>query len=449
MNDPAFEADLRATVRPLMQRWGMPSLAIALVGPGREALVSESLASDATEPSWFSVASLGKHLTAWAVLRLAEQSRIDLGKPVGVYLPGLPGHWATPTVEQLLHHTSGLPEYLTPETVGKIPATREGFIEAYQDLPLAFAPGQAWIYTNTNYILLGMLVAEVSGSSYGNYLHQALASVGVSGVAVASPEWVVATNAAFDHQQAANIKAPVDTALHTETDTDSRQREVIGDGDIAFTAHGALQWLLALTDGRLLRPAMQNVFFKPYTLASGRLSCYAPGWFTEPLKGQWFAHHAGHFNGWTAMGIVHPAQRTGVIAMCNHAPGHTRFIRYLAQMALERFAPGSTPLSLAPIDPQDRAFEQQFRSQFLRPLGKESDPAQFANELRLVTEHGSPVRTVPNLWNAQEQATISVVEDVSLLGSRFRRMRLTYPHRVEHFLVGTTPQDQIHWAWGL
>jgi hypothetical protein len=210
-----------------------------------------------------------------------------------------------------------------------------------------------------------------------------------------------------------------------------------------------LQWLLALTEGRLLGRAMQEKFFKPYTLASGRLSCYAAGWFTEPLRGQWFAHHAGHFRGWTAMGIVHPTARAGVIAMCNHAPGHTRFIRYLAQMVLERIAPGTTPLSLGTLNPPDPAFEHRFCSQFLRAPGQETDPSHFAEELRLVAEHGSRVRNVPNLWSAQEAASVSLVEDISLQGSRFRRVRLTYGSRVEHFLVGTTPEDRIHWAWGL
>jgi CubicO group peptidase (beta-lactamase class C family) len=464
MRDAAIEAELLQAIRPVMKAWGIPGLAIALVAPGRQALVmegrhvetapldghsgvrshdrdAEASPESINENAWFSVASLGKHLTAWAVLRMAEQGLIDLKRPVGGYLTGLPPHWAAPTVEQLLHHTSGLPEYLTPETVGCVPSSRGEFIAAYRNLPTAFSPGRSWIYTNTNYILLGLLVAELAGQSYGDYLHQALAASGVEGVAVASPDWVVATNAAA-HRPGTGVAV-------NNVDVDSRQRAVIGDGDIAFTPRGALQWLLALTEGRLLGPAMQETFFQPSTLASGRLSCYAAGWFTEPLNGQWFVHHAGHFRGWTAMGIVHPKARAGVIAMCNHAPGHTRFIRYLAQMVLERFAPGTTPLSLGLLKPPDPAFEHRFRSQFLRAPGQETDPSHFAEELRLVAEHGSRVRNVPNLWSAHEAAAVSLVEDIPLQGSRFRRVRLSYGSRVEHFLVGTTPEERIHWAWGL
>jgi hypothetical protein len=120
-------------------------------------------------------------------------------------------------------------------------------------------------------------------------------------------------------------------------------------------------------------------------LATGRTSHYGCGWFLERLQGDVIAHHAGHFDGWTAMAIIHPRKACGVIAMCNLAPGNTRAIRYLAQLALEGFAPGSTPLSLPAKEDDDPALTTVIQSQLLRRPGEALNPACFAEELLRVT----------------------------------------------------------------
>jgi hypothetical protein len=137
-----------------------------------------------------------------------------------------------------------------------------------------------------------------------------------------------------------------------------------------------------------------------------------------------------------------------VIVMSNLAPGNTRAVRYLAQLALEGYAPGSTPLSLATIPDDAPALTAMASAQLFRN-GTALDQSCFAEELLHVVAHGSAVRNVINLWTGVEPLAFELVEQQQHPTHRLRRYRVRYPDRVEHVLVGTTPAHKIYWAWPL
>ena len=417
--------------------FGIPGLALAVLAPGRKALLLGGVTAPGGRPvdefTWFSVASLGKHVTAAAVLDLAQCGRVNLTEPIGHYLPDVPAAWAGRSVLALLRHSSGLAEYLTAAPEEPVPATRSGFMARYATLAPAFDEGAGWMYTNTNYILLGMLVAQACGGSYADAVQALFQRAGCAGAAVAGPAWARLAN-----EDAAHAGA---------SDPDTTTREVIGDGDVCFTPAGALRWLEVLLDGGLLDKQHERLMFAAGPMATGRLSGYGCGWFVEQMGDATIAHHAGHFDGWTAMAIVNWSCGSGVVAMCNLAPGHTRAIRHLAQSALEAFAPGSTPLSLPVMADPAPALTQRIRSQLLREPGTTPDLSFLAAELRRVAEHGSPLRTVPNLFTGVPPQGFELVQRQAQDTHTWHRYRLTYPDRVEHVLVGTTSDRRIFWAW--
>lgn len=440
MNQPTpLPAELAATLADKAREFGVPGLAISLVAPGRQALFTVGVEAPGserpvTDGTWFSVASLGKHVTACALLDLARSGALDLAAPIGRYLADVPAAWSQRPVLSLLQHTSGLPEYLAYTDAETVPEQRDAFMRTYGAMPTAFEPGQGWIYTNTNYILLGFLIAQIAGRPYADVLQSLFDRAGCAGATVASPAWTRQANAL-------GLGA-------SGRDVASARREVIGDGDVSFTAPGALAWLQALLDGRVLPAASGNMMFAPASLHTGRPSPYGCGWFVEALRGITLAHHAGHYDGWTAMSVLAPGQGCGVIAMCNLAPRNTRAVRYLAQLALEGFAPGSTPLSLAPLRDDAPALTAMARAQLLRN-GTALDSDCFAEELLHVVAHGSAVRNVINLWTGVEPLGFDLVEQQRHATHRVRRYRILYAERAEHLLVGTTPDDKIYWAWPL
>ncbi|TDP61251.1 serine hydrolase domain-containing protein [Roseateles toxinivorans] len=432
-------AALAATLTKTAHEFGLPGLAISLVAPGRCSIFTAGVEAPGSQrpvtgSTWFSVASLGKHVTACAVLDLAQSGTLDLEAPIGRYLPDVPSAWSKRTVLSLLRHTSGLPEYLAYTDAESVPERRDGFMRTYGGMATAFEPDQGWIYTNTNYILLGFLIAQLARRPYAAAVQALFDRVNCVGATVAGPQWTREAN-----EQGLGIAG---------RDVASAQREVIGDGDISFTAQGALAWLQALLGDQLLSAASMATMFSPAPLLTGRPSPYGCGWFVDTLRGAVIGHHAGHYDGWTAMAFLSPAHGCGVVAMCNLAPGNTRAVRHLAQLALEGFAPGSTPLSLPGIPDDSPALTSMAKAQLLRN-GTALDQGCFAEELLKVVSHGNAVRNVINLWAGDEPLVFELVEQQCRATHRLRRYRIRYTHRVEHLLVGTTSENKIYWAWPL
>ncbi|NIP59022.1 MAG: serine hydrolase, partial [Gemmatimonadetes bacterium] len=118
----------------------------------------------------FNVGSLMKPLTGVAVLRLAQEGRIELDAPVGRYLEGLGPEVAREvTVRHLLRHRSGLGDYLTlpefradPDGFGSV----DDLMAVIRDQPLEFEPGSRERYSNSGFVVLGALVEAATGRSY-------------------------------------------------------------------------------------------------------------------------------------------------------------------------------------------------------------------------------------------------------------------------------------------
>lgn len=437
------DRSLRTRIAGLAEHFGIDGLAIALVAPGRDTLLhfgveSKAGASPVTERSWFSIGSVGKQFTAMTVLALAAEGRIDLDAAIGDHMSDVPAAWQDRTVHSLMTHTSGLAEYLDYTTGETVPTARAEFMRAYRHLAPAFDEAAGWMYSNTNYILLGFLIAQASGLPYAEAVASRLfAPIGTNDIVVGRPEWA----------------RTLDTGRPDDPrDPEFADREVAGDGDILMTSTGALEWLRALVggDGATLLDASSRVrMAAPAPLSTGRLSPYGCGWFVDRLRGEPLLYHGGHFDGWTAMALIAPARGSGVIVMCNIAPGNTRAVRYLAQVALEGWESGTTPLGLPHVDDDEPALARIARSVLLRPPGIDLDIDRLAEELRLVSAHGDPVRVVPNLWSGVEPDGFDLVERYGDDRNRMRRYRLAYPDRIEHALIGFTARERVFWAWPL
>lgn len=128
-----------------------------------------------TPKTKFRIASLTKQFTAACILLLQERGLLHVQDRVSKYLPAdIPTAWKEVTVHQLLTHTSGIPN---PDYSGKRYANIQRTGAAPKDLvalvanqPLYFTPGTKWNYSNTGYIVLGMLIEKVSGQSYADFL---------------------------------------------------------------------------------------------------------------------------------------------------------------------------------------------------------------------------------------------------------------------------------------
>jgi D-alanyl-D-alanine carboxypeptidase len=126
----------------------------------------------------FRLASVQKVLTKTAIGLLVEQKRINLDDPVGKYLPGLPQDLGAATIGQLLAHRGGASSFtrINPE-IGRMidqAKTARELVAIVASQPMSFRPGERQEYSNGGYFLLGAVIEQVSGMSYGDYLAQAI-----------------------------------------------------------------------------------------------------------------------------------------------------------------------------------------------------------------------------------------------------------------------------------
>jgi CubicO group peptidase (beta-lactamase class C family) len=126
----------------------------------------------ATPEMRYSIGSVSKQFTAAAILLLQEQGKLSLNDAVGKYVPGLT-RGDEVTIRQILSHTSGYQDYWPEDylmTTMMKPATAQLIIDTWAKKPLEFEPGTKWQYSNTNYVIAGLIVEKVSGQKLMDFL---------------------------------------------------------------------------------------------------------------------------------------------------------------------------------------------------------------------------------------------------------------------------------------
>ena len=257
----------------------------------------------------FRIGSITKQVTAAAVLKLAEEGKVDLRAPISRYLIDLPKPWETVTVEQLLNHTAGIPNHMETATYRirmreDLPPTQ--LLEAYvARLPLDFEPGTQYHYSNTGYILLGMLIEKTSGQPYGDFLQKRLFEpLGLKRIRYGSEAELI------PGMVPGYTTGPKPSPYRSTTQTFSS-------GGLVSTADDLARWLLLLYEGKVLKPESLARMMTPSRLKSGQEVGYGCGVGFRPVAGTRHAGHAGGVPGYKSYAEADPATRTIVVILNN------------------------------------------------------------------------------------------------------------------------------------
>lgn len=174
--------DLDNLVESAMQESGMVGLVVGVSAHGSREIVraygDADLEHDVqmTADAVFPICSITKTLTALCVLKLYAEGRLDIKNTAAAYIPSAP-YGRDITLEQLLRHMSGLADITKIEPFASNQArdyTPWELMAMFGAKPLEFTPGQQTRYSNSGYILLGLVVEKVAGLPYGAYLQQAV-----------------------------------------------------------------------------------------------------------------------------------------------------------------------------------------------------------------------------------------------------------------------------------
>lgn len=438
-----LEALIRTRLQPLLDRLQVPGLAVSIMHGDREAAFGMGHASlpfqvAATPRTLFHVGSVGKHATALAVAALEIEGRLKPDDPIGRHLDDLPPAWQTRTVDSLLHHRSGLPDYISESFDETKPHTRAEIVASAAATPVLFDADTAWSYSNTNYMLLGWLVEHASGAPFAQYLtERVLRRAGLVDARVDAAEEIVPQRAepyVWDRRGKSWRHAP------------RMQNEFSGypDGPVLMSAADGVQWQRALTENRVVAATARSRMLAPGRFTTGRVAPYGCGMFVGETRGRPIEWHTGSVPGYSAYLFRAPTLGLGVLVASNADFGSSRVQRHVGKLVAETALPGSTVLSLEAASDDRPDLTAAARKLLLRgdaPV----DRSLLAPELRVLVEGPLGDAGVQRLGKGDADGFV-FLEQRRVGDALLRRYRTSHPDVVEHVTVGFTPEGRIYWA---
>jgi CubicO group peptidase (beta-lactamase class C family) len=239
----------------------------------------------------FPICSITKQFTAVAILQLVEAGKLKLTNDLGMFVPDYSTGKTNITVAQLLAHTSGIPDVSDqPEwrkTWGK-EITPNQILDFVRNKPLDFLPGSDWKYSNTGYILLGLLIEKASGQGYPDYVHTHLlvpAAMTHSSYADNNPGRI--------HGYSPSGKSWTNAPFFNLT-------QAFSAGALLSTVDDLWSWEQALQAGRLVNASLLESAYVEGHLPDGRGTHYGFGWEVNKLGPHEVIEHAGGIPGFAA-----------------------------------------------------------------------------------------------------------------------------------------------------
>jgi CubicO group peptidase (beta-lactamase class C family) len=288
-----------------------------------------------TQDTIFLIGSVAKTFTATAVFKLRQQGKLNLDDPVTKFLPEI--SYRNVTLRHLLTHTSGLMEYQSDEIIKEIAGKGAGNVElvkvfARLNPKQGFEPGSRWEYSNTNYILLALVVEKVSGKSFPRFVHENIflpARMTRSFVSINNiPETLkkeVASGYRFTNPLA---MAPVNVnTLDGARKAYATKQNLYGAGNVYSTARDLLKFHQALQHGKILNKQSLSEMYSPFKLTTGEdykpfartnyLSKDAPGWFVADEQSGRIVYHPGGDIGYVSYFLINTTKDQSVIVLSN------------------------------------------------------------------------------------------------------------------------------------
>jgi CubicO group peptidase (beta-lactamase class C family) len=282
----------------------------------------------------FRLASCTKQFTAMAIMLLVHEGKLRYEENLTEVFPEFPAYGKSVTVRHLLNHTSGLQDYETlmeqEERRGGHRWTEENQIWDAEVLALLekqdstlFPPGTKWAYSNSGYVLLGSIVAKVSGKTFGDFLHERIfAPLKMDQTLAHEKGKNEVANRAFGHTREANGWKQTDQSSTSAT---------LGDGGVYSSLRDLAKWDEALTRHTLLgenemlpavTPTQLNGGSQPKWPANsdrpeGTPVSYGFGWFLEPYQGRARMWHYGESRGFHTYIQRFVDDKLTVIVLCN------------------------------------------------------------------------------------------------------------------------------------
>lgn len=301
--------------------------------------------------SVFETASVSKQFAALAVVLAARDGRLSLDDDVRRWLPSLHDHRTPVTLRQMLHHTSGLRDYLVlMQLAGK--RDEDFYTDAEVLAALArleqlnFPPGDDYAYSNSGYFLLSQVLREATGQTLAAWARER----------IFVPLGMVDTRFQDDFRRLVPRRATGYRPLKDGGfEIDQTTLNMVGDGGLYTSVEDFAKWDRNFDAASVGDASLLEELQRPGVLNDGTLQDYALGLRVGGYRGQRIVEHGGAFVGYRAAYLRFPDARLSLVALCNRADAEPwRRLRRVADALLEG--------RLAPAEPESPALAEAERT---------------------------------------------------------------------------------------
>jgi len=261
----------------------------------------------------YEIGSITKQFTAAAILLLAEQGRLALDDEITKFLPDYPTQGNHISIRRLLDHTSGIKGYTElPEfrELSVLKKPRQDLVKLFGEKPFDFKPGEAQIYNNSAFFLLGLIIEKASGKSYADFVQENLFDrVGMKDSYYCS-ERTIRKNHAHGYDTDRNglvLKAYLD---HTWP---------YAAGSLCSNAPDLVAWNKALHGGKVLKAESYKEMTSPALLNDGTRTRYGMGIGLSDTDGRRSLSHGGGINGFLSESEYYPDDDLVIVVLLNTA----------------------------------------------------------------------------------------------------------------------------------
>lgn len=295
----------------------MAGVAIAVVKDNQPLLLKSygyaDLAFDTKLPihASFEIGSVTKQFTGAAILQLVEQGKLTLDDDIAKYIT-FDTHGKKVTVRQLLSHTSGIKGYTELPVFEKLAGEkhkRDTLLRIVEKEPFDFEPGEALIYNNTGFFLLGLIIEKASGLSYEAYVTKHLFEKAGMVNSYYASERTITKNKAHGYQMGEKGLENASYLDHTWP---------YAAGSLCSSVEDLTKWNTALHQGQILNEGYEE-FITPVKLNDGTLTQYAKGITVTESHGRRRLEHGGGIYGYLSENAYYPDDKVSIVVLINTA----------------------------------------------------------------------------------------------------------------------------------
>ena len=270
----------------------------------------------ATAETVYRIGSITKQFTAAAIMQLVEGGKIGLEDPITDHLMDYPTQGHKVTIRHLLTHTSGIKSYTGLEAWRPkmtLDLTDEELLALFKDEPFDFAPGERYLYNNSAFYMLGMVVGEAGGTTYREYIDAHLfGPLGLTGSSYCDERPIIPGRA--------EGYEVVEGQLMNDAYLSMNQPGAAG--ALCSTVLDLLSWSSALRGGRVVSTASYGQMTTSATLSDGSSTGYGFGLGLGSLEGNPRVSHGGGINGFNTMLAHYPESDLDVVVLSNTTGAH-------------------------------------------------------------------------------------------------------------------------------